>query len=412
MQLLRESGGGALEPLDLALDPRLGDPGGALHHRRPSSVSSVSSFSASPPSWRISSSRARSAASAAWRKLSGRSFVSWHQRLSTSLGSPGFVGPGTIPPAASSSHDRRDSRRRLATRASGANHSDRMNYSERMVDQAETASRPRAPLEPAAWVALGLLSLVWAWWAAKEGAYFGSSCSPARSCSASAPHCSSASRRGARASALPAADRRPRRAHRARLLGAALGASGARPRPGDRRRPAHPRLRALLRARRRALQPARAPDRLSLVPLAAPAPSPAIATSSRSRPAATRGSCSRSTARSTSRWATATPRPPSSRSRCSRRSGSPPIASSTGGCAARRSRPRPLCIDLFLLAQSRASIPAMAVALVVYALLSPHRVRALRWLALALLPRARDRAVAGLAVRGRRRRDRATPSTR
>lgn len=45
-----------------------------------------------------------------------------------------------------------------------------------------------------------------------------------------------------------------------------------------------------------------------------------------------------------------------------------------------------LCIDLFLLAQSRASMPAMAVALAVYALASPHRVRALSWFGLALLP--------------------------
>ncbi len=45
-----------------------------------------------------------------------------------------------------------------------------------------------------------------------------------------------------------------------------------------------------------------------------------------------------------------------------------------------------LCIELFLLAQSRASMPAMAVALIVYALVSPRRLRALTWLALAALP--------------------------
>jgi O-Antigen ligase len=45
-----------------------------------------------------------------------------------------------------------------------------------------------------------------------------------------------------------------------------------------------------------------------------------------------------------------------------------------------------LCIDLFLLAQSRASAPAMVVALVTFTLLSPLRVRALAWLALAVLP--------------------------
>ena len=45
-----------------------------------------------------------------------------------------------------------------------------------------------------------------------------------------------------------------------------------------------------------------------------------------------------------------------------------------------------LCIELFLLAQSRASIPAVGAALIVFALVSPHRVRALCWFALALLP--------------------------
>jgi len=45
-----------------------------------------------------------------------------------------------------------------------------------------------------------------------------------------------------------------------------------------------------------------------------------------------------------------------------------------------------LCIDLLLLSQSRASIPAMAIALVVYTLASPYRVCALCWLLLATLP--------------------------
>jgi O-antigen ligase len=43
-------------------------------------------------------------------------------------------------------------------------------------------------------------------------------------------------------------------------------------------------------------------------------------------------------------------------------------------------------LDLAALSQSRASLPAFAVALLVYALLSPYRVRALSWLALAALP--------------------------
>lgn len=45
-----------------------------------------------------------------------------------------------------------------------------------------------------------------------------------------------------------------------------------------------------------------------------------------------------------------------------------------------------LCVQLFMLAQSRASVPAMAVAVVVYALVAPRRVRALAWLGLAVIP--------------------------
>ena len=45
-----------------------------------------------------------------------------------------------------------------------------------------------------------------------------------------------------------------------------------------------------------------------------------------------------------------------------------------------------MCIDLFLLSQSRGSIPAMAVGLVVYTLVSPYRLRAISWLGLALIP--------------------------
>lgn len=45
-----------------------------------------------------------------------------------------------------------------------------------------------------------------------------------------------------------------------------------------------------------------------------------------------------------------------------------------------------LCLELFLLAQSRASMPAMLVGLLLYVLLSPQRMRALSWFALALLP--------------------------
>ena len=43
-------------------------------------------------------------------------------------------------------------------------------------------------------------------------------------------------------------------------------------------------------------------------------------------------------------------------------------------------------LDLAVFSQSRASVPAFALALLVYALLSPYRVRALSWLALAAIP--------------------------
>ena len=45
-----------------------------------------------------------------------------------------------------------------------------------------------------------------------------------------------------------------------------------------------------------------------------------------------------------------------------------------------------LSLDLFLLSQSRGSIPAVGLALIVYALVSPFRIRALCWLALAVIP--------------------------
>lgn len=45
-----------------------------------------------------------------------------------------------------------------------------------------------------------------------------------------------------------------------------------------------------------------------------------------------------------------------------------------------------LALDVFLLSQSRGSIPAIALAVIVFALAYPFRVRALCWLALAILP--------------------------
>ena len=48
-----------------------------------------------------------------------------------------------------------------------------VDYREGMVDEAGTGPRPSSPLEPAAWLALALLSVAWGWWAWQEGAYFG-----------------------------------------------------------------------------------------------------------------------------------------------------------------------------------------------------------------------------------------------
>jgi tetratricopeptide (TPR) repeat protein len=45
-----------------------------------------------------------------------------------------------------------------------------------------------------------------------------------------------------------------------------------------------------------------------------------------------------------------------------------------------------LCVDLMLFSQSRASVPALVLALLVFVLLFPNRVRALAWLALAAVP--------------------------
>jgi O-antigen ligase len=45
-----------------------------------------------------------------------------------------------------------------------------------------------------------------------------------------------------------------------------------------------------------------------------------------------------------------------------------------------------MCIELFLLAQSRGSVPAMVAGLVIYTLMSPYRLRAISWLGLAVLP--------------------------
>jgi hypothetical protein len=45
-----------------------------------------------------------------------------------------------------------------------------------------------------------------------------------------------------------------------------------------------------------------------------------------------------------------------------------------------------LCIELFALSQSRASLPAILIALLIYALAAPVRLRAICWLALAVLP--------------------------
>ena len=111
------------------------------------------------------------------------------------------------------------------------------------------------------------------------------------------------------------------------------------------------------------------------------------------------GTCSSMTARSSIRSATETPRRRSSESRSFPPSVSPPRLRSTGGCGVSRWPRQRLCLDLFLLAQSRASAPALLVGLVAYCIFSPLRVRALSWLALAVLPALGDPARDGVPLR-------------
>ena len=121
----------------------------------------------------------------------------------------------------------------------------------------ERRSRPGA----AALFALVLLSVLWAWWAWQDGAYFpvvllpgtvvlclGAGLLVAFAPVAAAPL------------ALAPGRRRPGGAGRARRLGGPVGALEPGARHRRRRRPADRGLRARVRARRRALQPARAAD--------------------------------------------------------------------------------------------------------------------------------------------------------
>ena len=112
-----------------------------------------------------------------------------------------------------------------------------MNYLADMVDEAEAGPRPASPLEPAAWLALALLSGAWAWWAAKEGAYFGVVLLPGLIvlCAGAALLVRFAPWR-AQLRLSPPVIVALVRARRARLLDAALGALDAGARHGDRRR--------------------------------------------------------------------------------------------------------------------------------------------------------------------------------
>ena len=190
-----------------------------------------------------------------------------------------------------------------------------------------------------------------------------------------------------RPAALAAGAHRPRRARRPRAVGAALGTLEPGTGHRRRRRSADRRLRARLRARDRGLQPARPADEaLAAAARVRGRRSPGWRRSSPCTAPTKPSTCSKPTARSTTRSATATPTRPSSRS---------PMFPALGLASDRDLDWRlralalgtaTLCIDLLLLSQSRASAPAMAIALVVYALASPYRVRALCWLALAVLP--------------------------
>jgi len=262
-----------------------------------------------------------------------------------------------------------------------------VNYGERMVDRTETASRPRAPLDRAAWVALGLLSLVWAWWAAKEGAYFGVVLLPGAIllcvgtallvrfapwraslrfsppvivalCALTALGC------WALLSALwtPAPDLAIADGQRILVYALSFGLGVG--------------LCTLLGPRMR----------LSLVPLAFAGAFAGIATVV----ALATGGDPRDLLE-----VDGTLDFPLGYRNAEAAFFAIALFPALGLAADRELDPRlraaalataSLCIELFLLAQSRASIPAMAVALVVYALLSPQRVRALAWLGLALIP--------------------------
>ena len=265
-----------------------------------------------------------------------------------------------------------------------------------MADEADAGARPGSRLEPAAWLALALLSAMLGLVGGQGGGVFRRRPAARRDrCSAQGPRCSSGSLRAAGHAALAAGPRLDRGLGRAGRLVGALGALEPGPRHRGRWTASGSSLYALcLRARIRVLQPARhADEALARCRLRSPAPSPARSPSG----TLITGDVPRTAARAR-RHARVPARLPQRRGRVLRIALFPALglASSTAfdwrlrGLALATAT---LCIDLFLLAQSRASVPADARRRWSRtASVSPLRVRALSWLALAAAPRARDPA--------------------
>ena len=256
-----------------------------------------------------------------------------------------------------------------------------------MVDEARRGPAPGSRLEPAAWLALALLSAAWAWWAAKEGAYFGVVLLPgAMLLCAGAALLFWFYPRARRTRALVAVSSRSRPwsrwpvGRRSRRFGARAGDG----RVCDAQRILTYALCFAVGFEFCTLLDTRL--HLALVPLAfAGAFAGAIAVG-----ALVMGDVPRNLLELTA---------PSSIPLGYRNAEAAffgvavfpavGLASSTAfdwrlrGLALATAT---LCLDLFLLAQSRASAPALLVGLVAYCVFSPLRVRALSWLALAVLP--------------------------
>ena len=375
MKLLREPGRGALEPLDLALDPLLGDPGGALHHL----PRELGQLAVEPLGL---------AAELAHQLLAGAlgglaealllAFVSFslHQ-LSMPLGSSwlrrtgcrfrrlqALLAPGSRT-AACEPMTRRD--RRAAHGLPCAAWSTRPGQ----------APGPSSPLEPARLAgALALLSVAWAWWAWQEGAYFGVVLLPGTIllCAGAALLVRFAPWRCRRCGLSP-----PVAIALAALaalggLGAALGALEPGARRRDRRRPADRSSTRSASASGSGSATCSAPRmKLSLVPLAAAGAFAGAGDGGRrSRPA--------DDAAGPARGRDGTLDFPLGYRNAEAAFFAIALFPALGLAADRELDWRlraaalataTLCIDLFLLAQSRGSMPAIVVALVVYVLAVP-----------------------------------------